>query len=328
VGRRFLVSSLNARRRLEHDLREGAFDVVHVSLSFSDLDFGLPALCERLSLPLVATLHAPFDTRLTRWGGLSRVLYHIYSVPLRAYDAVVVFGARQRDLLTACGVRESRIRIVPNAVDTEFWSPGPPRSPLAPPTFIYLGRVDPEKNVGALLEAFASLDDERARLVIVGDGVERAQLERRYPLPSVTWTGARSTGVRRSLLRESDVFVLPSAIEGLSLALLEAMSCGVCPVASDVGCDGEAVAGCGLTLDPSSLDSDLRFAMRTLAGVPSLARQMGAMARRRALERYGLEANVQALLGIYRELGERRHRPTTRTVSSGTEPLREHAPLT
>jgi glycosyltransferase involved in cell wall biosynthesis len=307
LSRRWCIAPPGSRRRLTEALRRHGVDIVHVSLSFSSLDFGLPELCQELGLPLVATLHAPFDTRMTKWGSLSKVLYRIYAVPLAHFDRVIVFGPAQRRLLTSMGVPPEVVRIIPNGVDVRRFRPGPSRLAAelgAERLFVYLGRLDAEKNVDLLLDAFLGFDVPRGlKLALAGGGRERRRLERRYDDPRVAFLGLVTDDARRiSLLRAADAFFLPSAIEGLSLALLEAMACGACPVATDVGCDGDAVRGAGICLDPLALESDLRLAVRLLATVPGLAPELGQKARRRAASRYALETNIDALLALYKEL--------------------------
>jgi glycosyltransferase involved in cell wall biosynthesis len=311
VSSRWTIAAPGSRRRLGEALRRRAVDLVHVSLSFSSLDFGLPDLCRDLGVPLVATLHAPFDTRLTTWGRLSRILYRIYSVPLARFDAVIVFGSAQRALLTGMGVPEEVVRVIPNGVDVGRFRPGPSQAAVrlgAERLFLYLGRLDAEKNVDLLLEAFCGMRTPPGlKLAIAGAGRMRQRLERRFDDSRVVFLGLVSGQRERiSLLRAAEALFLPSAIEGLSLALLEAMACGACPVATDVGCDGDAVGGVGIVLDPVSVDSDLRLAVRLLASTPGLAAELGTLARRRAVERYSLSANMDALLELYRELAPER----------------------
>jgi glycosyltransferase involved in cell wall biosynthesis len=303
----FRISPPRARRRLELELERARPDVVHVSLSFSTLDFQLPGICARRGIPAVATLHAPFDRRLTYWGGLSHVLYRLYAPALSRYDAVIVFGETQKRLLTESGVPARLIRIVPNAVDVVSWSPGPSRFRAgleADLVFVYLGRINPEKNVDRLLDAFTSTAPATGvRLVMVGEGSERARLMRRFDDARVVWKGlVRDAATRADILRGADVFVLPSSIEGLSLATLEAMACGVCPLVTDVGCQLDAVDGAGIVLDVRSVDQELRMALRLLCAVPELAATLGALARARALEAYSLDLNVDRLVRLYDRL--------------------------
>jgi glycosyltransferase involved in cell wall biosynthesis len=104
------------------------------------------------------------------------------------------------------------------------------------------------------------------------------------------------------MLRAMDIFVLPSMVEGLSLSLLEAMACGVAPVATDVGSDGEALRGAGILVDTKDLDGQLRLALRTLIEFPDFRAELGQRARARAVERYSLSDNLDRLLAVYREL--------------------------
>jgi glycosyltransferase involved in cell wall biosynthesis len=107
---------------------------------------------------------------------------------------------------------------------------------------------------------------------------------------------------RIAILRASDAFFLPSTVEGLSLAMLEAMACGAATVATDVGSDGEALRGAGVVLDPGHLDAELRLAVRLLVESPHVCALLGSLARQRAEERYSLATNLDRLLRLYRQL--------------------------
>jgi glycosyltransferase involved in cell wall biosynthesis len=305
--RGFRIAAPGARRRLAELLRQRQVDLVHVSLSFSSLDFELADLCHELGLPAVATVHAPFDTRHTMWGGLSRMLYRIYSIPLARFDRIIVFGEAQRELLAAMGVPRDSLRVVPNGVDVKKYCPGRSdraRRLGAGRLFVYMGRLDPEKNVQALIDTFLAADPPSdVRLALAGSGSERRRLQARYQDPRLAMLGHLADESERiALLRSAEVFVLPSSIEGLSLSLLEAMACGACPVATDVGVDGDAVRGAGIVLEPLHLDSELRLALRLLVSAPTLSHHLGRLARRRALESYSLDRNIDALLTIYADL--------------------------
>jgi glycosyltransferase involved in cell wall biosynthesis len=167
-----------------------------------------------------------------------------------------------------------------------------------------VGRIDPEKNVDVLLSAFLDADPPASsRLVVVGGGVERRRLERRYADRRVLFTGVVTEERERiDILRASDAFFLPSSVEGLSLAMLEAMACGAATVATDVGNDGDALRGAGVVLDPSHLESELRAAIRLLVDAPEVCRLLGRLARERAVQRYSLTGNLDALIALYGRL--------------------------
>jgi len=204
-------------------------------------------------------------------------------------------------------VPSDNVAVIPNGVDIDKYSPGPTdfkQSLEASALVGYLGRVDPEKNVDILVRAFQDVDaPEDVKLVVVGSGSEKRRLDRRYGNARVVFTGqVMDEGKRIAMLRAMDIFVLPSMVEGLSLSLLEAMACGVAPVATDVGSDGEALRGAGILVDTKDIDGQLRVALRTLIEFPDFRAELGRRARTRAVERYSLSDNLDRLLAVYREL--------------------------
>ncbi len=312
---RYIISSPRTKRTITELLRRERVDLVHVSLSFSTLiDLGLPELCHELGLPVVATFHVPYDSRFGLWQSISGALYRFYSQSLASYDRVVIFSEQQKTLLAHYGVPEANVAVIPNGVDIEKYSPGPRahRERGVRTRIGYLGRLDPEKNVDVLLGAFADLDPpDDVGLLVVGSGSDRRRLERRFGNPRVTFTGQVLEETERiAMLRSMDIFVLPSMVEGLSLSLLEAMACGVAPIATDVGSDGEALRGAGLVLDVKDLEGQLRLALRTLIDFPDFRAELGRRSRARAVERYSLKDNLDRLLGVYRAL-----RPARAAVS-------------
>ncbi len=304
LSHRLVISRPGAKRRLVDLLRQHEVDVVHVSFSFSSLDFNLPKLCHQLGIPIVATFHVPFGQRPTVWSLTTSAVYRLYAQALGECDAVIIFSNVQRDILVSLGVPRDVICVLPNGVDVDKYSPGDSgkRSELgAARLFAYIGRLDPEKNVAELLGTFLAADPPAdLKLVIVGGGAERRRLERRHRDSRVIFTGTITEERERiDILRAADAFFLPSEVEGLSLAMLEAMACGVATVATDVGSDGEALRGAGVVLDPRHVETELAAAIRFLIEVPEACRLLGELARRRVVERYSLATNLDRLIELY-----------------------------
>jgi glycosyltransferase involved in cell wall biosynthesis len=304
---RLVLSPPGSKRKLIDLLRRHGVDLVHVSLSFSSLDFNLPGLCHQLGIPIVATFHVPYDTRFSVWRGISAAVYRLYAQALAECDAVIIFGEAQREILVGLGVPRQVIQVLPNGVDVQRYTPGPSEKKEelgAERLFSYVGRLDPEKNVDVLLAAFQdAAPPPSLRLVVVGGGLEARRLKRRFDDRRITFTGVITEERERiAILRASDAFFLPSTVEGLSLAMLEAMACGAATVATDVGSDGEALRGAGVVLDPGHLDAELRLAVRLLIESPDLCALLGSLARQRAEERYSLATNLDRLLQLYRQL--------------------------
>ncbi len=302
----YTVPSLRARKVLTDALRQLQPDLVHASLPLSPLDFALPEICQELGLPLVATFHAPFDAkRRNLTASTQQFTYQLYAPALAEYDRVVIFSEQQKAFLNRLGVPANRIAVIPNGVDPERYAPGPSDFKAecqAQVLFVYQGRLAPEKNVEALLRAWYQAEmPAGCKLALVGGGPLEATLKLAYSSdPDVLWLGFVGSSARRlEILRAADVFVLPSLVEGLSLSLLEAMACGVACMATDVGADGEALAGAGLVLDPHEATAQLRTLMPVLATYPEIAQLLGRKARQRVLERYTLRQNIATLEQLY-----------------------------
>jgi glycosyltransferase involved in cell wall biosynthesis len=140
--------------------------------------------------------------------------------------------------------------------------------------------------------------------VIVGDGPLCSTLQNSFSAEDVLWWGHEpDLATRVALLQCAEVFVLPSLVEGLSLALLEAMACGAACVATDAGADGEVLAGgAGIVLSTQGVTTQLRTLLPVLRDQPVLTAELGRRARERVMERYTIERNIDAIERLYGEL--------------------------
>ena len=167
-----------------------------------------------------------------------------------------------------------------------------------------MGRVATEKNVEALLKAWRLVRPAGCVLLIVGDGPLRSSLQANDAETDVVWWGYEPRlEIRVALQQLAEVFLLPSLVEGLSLALLEAMASGTACVATDAGADGEVLeGGAGIVISTQGVTTQLRTLLPVLRDQPVLTAELGRLARQRALERYTLEGNIDALEKLYSQL--------------------------
>ena len=309
----YTIPTLKSSKVLLRSLRQLKPDLVHASLTLSPLDFRLPDICEELGIPLVATFHPPFDSKIRNLKSSTQYLtYQLYAPFLARYDRVIVFSEIQRDLLIKLGVPGARVMIIPNGVDQQKYSPG--YSSLkyqlrAKRLFIYQGRIATEKNIEALLKAWklAAMGND-CQLLMVGDGPMRSSLQLNYgKADKIIWLGYVSDEQQRiNILRAADVFILPSLVEGLSISLLEAMSCGVACLATDAGADGEVLdEGAGVVLDTQDVTSQLKTLLPLFRDHPQMTDLLGSKARQRVLERYTLKQNITKLERLYSEIANR-----------------------
>ncbi len=168
--------------------------------------------------------------------------------------------------------------------------------------------LKPVKNFPLLLKAFASLVSsgvDTARLIIVGEGQSREELE---GLVSNLQIGTAVSLPGHSDRPEEylpllDLFVLPSLTEGIPMAMLEAMSCGLACAASRVGGMPELLGDCGSMFESGDLGG-LTGVMERLAADPALRAELGRCARVRAMEYFDLEIWGSRTVSVYEELIE------------------------
>ncbi len=312
----YTIPSPGAQKELRDSLERLRPDLVHASLTLSPLDFRLPDLCQQLGVPVVATFHPPFDAGLRNLtAGTQQLTYQLYAPALARYDRVIVFSRLQADVLERLGVPSERIAVIPNGVDVKRWSPAPTGAPSFllqrirqrlgwKRVFLYMGRIATEKNVEALLRAWRLVSPQGCQLVIVGDGPLKSSLQNTYNDADIIWWGYEADLDTRVALQQcAEVFVLPSLVEGLSLALLEAMASGTACVATDAGADGEVIGGgAGIVMSTQGVTTQLRTLLPVLRDQPILCSELGRRGRSRILERYTLSRNIDAIENLYREL--------------------------
>ena len=316
----YTIPSLNAQRELRESLSRLQPDLVHASLTLSPLDFRLPELCHQLNLPLIATFHPAFDSKLRNLtANTQQLTYQLYAPSLAKYDKVIVFSDMQAEVLAKLGVKENRLDVIPNGIDIKKWKPHDHQKPLSDiqieikkrlgseRIFIYMGRIASEKNVEALLRAWRLIQPKGCRLVIVGDGPLRPTLENNSIFnkeDNVIWWGYEADQSKRiALLQIAEVFLLPSLVEGLSIALLEAMATGTACIATDAGADGEVLEnGAGIILNTEGVTSQLRTLLPVLRDQPVLTHELGRLARLRVEEKYTLEQNINSLENLYTQV--------------------------
>jgi glycosyltransferase involved in cell wall biosynthesis len=152
---------------------------------------------------------------------------------------------------------------------------------------LFLGRFSPEKGCHLLVEAFEQLDTD-VKLVLAGASSycdEYSRNLRTHASDRIRMLDWVSGETLDELLTNAMIFVLPSDLEGLSLALLDAMGAGLCVLTSDVPENREVVDGAGFTFQRGSA-ADLADRLRFLIANPVVREAAGNEARRRIEERY------------------------------------------
>jgi len=262
---------------------------------------------------VIATLHGTDVTRV----GADPAYRSIVGAAVAAADGVTVpsdFLRREayRYLMLPA---ELPIEVVPNFVDTDRFAPAAQRSrsrfeplfggPVDGPVLFHVSNFRTVKRPGDLVDVLVRVRRELpARLVLVGEGPERIEVERRVRAlglqACVAFLGKRADF--GDLLRHADAFVLPSESESFGVAAAEALSCGVPVFAYRVGGLPEVVPPqAGRLVEPSDVDALARAVIEVVRD-PALVEELGAAARIHVLERYRREPALDRYETYYRRV--------------------------
>jgi glycosyltransferase involved in cell wall biosynthesis len=223
----------------------------------------------------------------------------------QASAVVLTTAAMQQTVRTVYGVPDSRITVIPNYVDTALFRPERAISKV-PGRICFVGRLEPQKNLHALIEALAVVTRSfpAAHLVCIGDGAlgqELSTLAQKLKV-NVEFRGRVANALLPGEINRSEVFVLPSLYEGHPKSLIEAMACGAAVLGTRVTGIQEVIAHgeTGLLCEPTA--QEMARALMTLLGDPELRRRVGGAARHFAEQAYSLDAVVQQELALLHKL--------------------------
>jgi glycosyltransferase involved in cell wall biosynthesis len=317
-------TQLAARRVARRLVSEHGVDVVHQPIPVSPRE---PSLLHGMKAPVVIgpmngnMSYPPAFVSGGRWRMLerivdtsrlaSRIMNRLIPGKLRA-AALLVANERTRDALPK-GVLDRVVVLPENGVDLQVWFPAQRTTPPEagrPTRFIFAGRLVDWKAVDLLLEAVARLD-VAVHLDVIGDGPMRPALEAltaRFGITGkVRFHGWLSQGDAATLLRASDVLVLPSIYECGGAVVLEAMATALPVIATEWGGPADYLdASCGILVAPNSREDLVRgfaTAMKTLHELPELRHSLGQAGRRKVEREYDWDTKIDAMLRIYARAG-------------------------
>ncbi|MCU1504628.1 MAG: putative glycosyltransferase [Ilumatobacteraceae bacterium] len=309
-----LAFSVRARDALKQRL--GDFDLVH-----DNQCLGYGVLSIETMIPTIVTLHHPItrdralEMEHSTTRGKRRSVGRWYSfvkmqgrVARRMPRIVVVSENSITDIHDDMGVSRERMRLVPVGVDPELFQPHPEVA-RQPDRLITTASADVAlKGLAYLLEAMAKLRTERdVRLTIIGKpraGASNDLIDKLGLRPHIDFVSGVTDERIVELYAEAQLAVVPSLYEGFSLPAIEAMSTGICLVATDGGAlpevtgrDGETVLQCTAG-DVESLTAAIRRGLDD----DDLRDRIGAAGRQRVVERWSWKHCALLTVDQYREV--------------------------
>ncbi len=242
---------------------------------------------------------------------LSSIAHRLVPGKLQA-DTLIVANKRTAEALPR-GYRGKVCEVVESGVDLAIWKPREPidNQPNQPVRFVYSGRFVDWKGVQFLIKAFKQVGERtNSVLELIGDGELRGEIEAQVTALNiqdrVNFHGWMKREDSAKIIRDCNVFVMPSLRECGGTALLEAMAIGLPIVATNwAGPANYVDPACGILVEPTSQQAfvdDLAEAMIRLAESPEMRHQMGEASTQRVTGHYfDWESKTDRVLEIFQE---------------------------
>ena len=244
---RELCLLINGKKKLEKLVKKENIDIIHGHGLYTP---GAVAteIGNKYNIPTYVTSHGPDMNVLYKNPFLKKQINKV----LYNADKVLAVSKHLMDKINNTSVKniQEKTSLHFNAVDISKFKEKP-KKPNKKPTVIFVGNLVKRKNVNTLLDA-KKQSKTNYKLLIVGDGPEKDNLKNKVKnenIQDVTFTGVKRNV--ENILPEADLFILPSFVEGLSVALIEALACGLPVIGSNIGGMNEAITpDVGLLIDP------------------------------------------------------------------------------
>jgi alpha-1,3-rhamnosyl/mannosyltransferase len=258
-------------------------------------------------IPMVYRDHAPKSKKSRLYPVFARLMKEVAA---RSDRIITVSHSSREDVCELLGLPEKfqeKVKVVYNGLDPAFFEPHEvPRH--EPPEILYVGRLDPYKNVPQLVGAFAeALRDLPAgtRLRIIGPPDERypealALARQQDLLPRMDWEGHVDDATLVNAYRRASVVVLPSEYEGFGLPVAEAMACGTPVICSDSSSLPEVAGEAAKTVPAGNLFA-LKNALIKVLNNPKLQEDMVQKGHQQAAQ-FTMRRMAEETLKVYEEV--------------------------
>ncbi len=279
------------------------FDIIHAH-SHLFLSTNICAFIRFIgSSPLIISNHGLMSASAPVWFN-KLYLKTLGKWTLNRADKIICYTEGEKENIEKLGIDPKKISIIHNGVDTFLFAPRTSEKTTDKKQILWVGRFVTGKGVEYLIEAFSQVQKKipSTHLVLVGDGPEKTTIEEKirkmHLQSSVTLIDYLDNEELPGVYKNSDVFVLPSLMEGVPRTILEAMACGVPVVTTNLPHLVGIIDGAGLVVPPKD-PILLSGAILTILEDASLAEKMGQRGRYKIEEEYSWEDTVGKTLALY-----------------------------
>lgn len=237
----------------------------------------------------------------------------------RADKIITISEFSKKEIIKYMGIEEKKIVVMPIGVDTSVYHPNytekdvnniKEKYNIKAEYFLYLGTLEPRKNIEKLISAYAQLKSEISDipiLVLAGkkgwmyDGIFET-VQKLHMKDSILFTGYVDEEDAPILIKGARIFLFPSLYEGFGMPPLEAMACGTPVVVSNVSSLPEVVGDAGILVDPMSIEG-IKEGMKILNNGEGLRKKFSKMGLERAKE-YTWEKSTERLICVFDKLNK------------------------
>lgn len=300
------------RRQAGRLIARDRYDLVHAH----DALFGRVAL--EFGLPVVMTIHGPLSKEVLMFAGKANpqhveFLRQSEHLAYAGAKALIAVDTGQGEIARAeFGVPATKVRVIPNAVDTTLFAPHSEESGGAP-FFLVPRRLVKKNGVSVAIEALSRLKGEHVELWVAGEGPERARLadlaRRRGLAGQVRFLGSVDQAAMARLVSQSLGVIVPSipvdgVVEATSIAALEGMAAAKPVFASNLGGLSEVIqhGETGLLFEAGDHQALGTLLLEALTGDRERLVQVGRKARSHVERYHGVEAWTGEIIKVYEDV--------------------------
>lgn len=273
-------------------------DIVHFHALGPSIFSFLPRLLNKKTL---VSIHG-LDWKRKKWKYVARLFLKLCEYPAIYFpNKTIVVSKTIKDYFET--KFKKKVYYIPNGVNAHSEDTNIRENVNKAEYILFVGRLVPEKGIHYLIKAFSELKTN-IKLIIVGESSftnDYVSYLRSVSVSNIEFLGFVETEMLQDLYKNAYVFVLPSEVEGSPVALLEAMSHGICALASDIPECLEVIGDCGVSFRSSDY-LDLKDKLRYLIDNPDVVSQMGSRAKKHVCEQYIWEPIINELESLYTSL--------------------------
>lgn len=304
---RHAIGGFYAFKKSMELMKNNHYDIIHVHGRVAPFLLSIFMRQKDRNIPIVFTLHDDPPSNIQPNYYIYRIAYKLFQDTIvRKVDHIIVVHDKSKDRLKNIHIDQDNITVIPNGVDTNLFINGHNSSNRI---VISVGSLIKRKGISYLLEAISNIDN--IKVIIVGSGPEKDYLISLSKKLNITERIIFKSNISIQELVDcyssSSIFVLPSLREALPLVILEAMSCGLPVIATNVSGMPDVIKDGynGFLVEPANVEQ-LSEKIKLLINNDALRTEMSKNARKFVEEKLSWDSVIERIITVYEQILERK----------------------